>query len=193
MDKPAPRRPIEESLGDAVVRGIDDFVFRDIEDDEAARAVFDFVTDLESRALLGSVLRGVRWQQKVGLVLARVPAHPAHAAQVRSQMIEYGALVEMSLHEVIRQARPTGVPATFQGLIQRAEAMEVLDARGVEAADRLREARNCVHLYLATRSLRFQREGRKALRDFTTVVNQLRIRAGLAPWQPARPAVEGSQ
>jgi hypothetical protein len=183
VDRAAPRRPIDEWLG---VSGINDFIFRDIEDDEAARAVFDFVVDPEARDLLGVVLRGVRWQQKVGLALARQHGHPAHAAQVRSQMIEYGALVEMSLHEVVRQAHPTGVPATFQGLIQRAQTMGVLDEHGVEAADRLREARNCVHLYLATPSLRFQREGRKALRDFTTVVNQLRVHASLPPWHAAR-------
>lgn len=187
MEPNGSRRVIEESLGDAMVKAIDDFVFHDIEDETNAVAVFDFVGDPEVRAMLGAALRGVRWQQKVGLVLARYRAHPAHAAQTRSQMIEYGAIAEMSLHEVVRQERPTGVPATFQGLIARAQASGILDEAGAKAANDLREARNCVHLNLTTRSPA-TRDGRKAFKNFIVVINQCRAHAGLAAWKPVQPA-----
>jgi hypothetical protein len=101
-------------------------------------------------------------------------------------MIEYGAIAEMSLHEVIRKERPTGVPATFQGLIARAQASGVLDETGAKAANDLREARNCVHLYLTTRSPT-TRDGRKAFKNFIVVINQCRAHAGLVPWQPVGP------
>jgi len=190
MNSNGSRRVVEESLGDAVVRAVDDFVFHDIEDGATAVAVFEFVGDLEVRSMLGAALRGVRWQQKVGFVLARYRAHPAHAAQTRSQMIEYGAIAEMSLHEVVRQDRPTGIPATFQGLIARAQALGVLDETGVKAANDLREARNCVHLYLTTRSPT-TRDGRKAFKNFIIVINQCRSHAGLELWKPVQPVSVG--
>lgn len=185
--RPPARRPIEETLGDAVVHSIDDFVFRDIEDETTARSVFDFIEDPAAREILATVLRGVRWQQKIGLIVARQPSHPAHAAHVRSQLVEYGALTELALRQAVTQTGPPNPPATLQGLIERAAKLGLLDDHGTEAATRLREARNRVHLSSAERPPRFQREGRKALRDFTTVVNQLRRFHSLPPWQPTRP------
>jgi hypothetical protein len=97
VEPAAARRVVEESLGDAVIRGIDDFVFRDIEDEATALDVFSFVADPQIRTVLAASLRGARWQQKVGLVLARHKGHPAHVAQIRSQVIEYGAITELLL------------------------------------------------------------------------------------------------
>lgn len=139
---PRPRRLVEESLGDVLTSSIDAFVFRDIEDEAAATAVFAFVEDEDVRATLGQALRGARWMQKAGLALARPPGHPARPTLLRSQLIDYGAIVERCLREVIRQHRPTGVPPTFQGLIQRAGETELLSQRAINAADRRREARN---------------------------------------------------
>jgi len=181
------RRVVEESLGEAVVRGIDDFVFRDIETLEEAIEVFAFVPDSEVRSTLGGSLRGVRWQQKVRYVLARDRDHPAYGVLIRSQVIEYGAITELALREAVRQARPAGVPKTFQGLIERAKALTILDQRGVAAAERLRERRNRVHLNPDVASPTVG-DSAKALNDFVVVVNQCRIYADLALWQPIRSA-----
>ena len=170
-----------------MVTSIDAFVFRDIEDDAAAAAVFDFVPSSEARAMLGAALRGVRWQQKVGLVLARHRGHPAHAAQIRSQVIEYGAISELALRESIRQARPTGVPPTFQGLIERAVDIGILDEGGAAAAHRRRLARNAVHLDPAAAPLKVA-DAAKAMKDFVTIANQCRSYAGLDRWTPVRPS-----
>lgn len=182
---PPRRRVVEESLGDAVLRSIDAFVFRDIEDEATSVAVFDFVVSPEARDLLGAALRGVRWQQKVGLVLARRSDHPSHATQIRSQVIEYGAISELALREAVRQARPTGLPTTFEGLIERAEKIGILDEVGAAAANRRREARNSVHLDPAAAAPKVANAA-KALKDFVTIVNQCRSHAGLAPWVPLR-------
>ncbi|WP_421119847.1 hypothetical protein ACE2AJ_00360 [Aquihabitans daechungensis] len=45
MESAQPRRVVEESLGDAVIRGIDDFVFRDIEDEQIAADSEGYVKD----------------------------------------------------------------------------------------------------------------------------------------------------
>lgn len=178
---------MEESLGDAVIRGIDAFVFRDIEDEAGALAVFDFVDDQEARRVLAGALRGARWQQKVGFVLASRHGHPAHSVLIRSQVIEFGAVVELALREVVRQVRPGSTPSTFQGLIQRAESVGVLDARGVAAAGRRRTVRNGVHLDPAAPPLKL-RDSAKALKDAALVINQCRAHAGLEAWRPAQPA-----
>jgi hypothetical protein len=183
MGTDSSRRVVEESLGEAVVRGIDDFVFRDIETLEEATGVFAFVSDPEVRSTLGVSLRGVRWQQKVRYVLARDRDHPAYGVLIRSQMIEYGAITELSLREAVRQVRPAGLPKTFQGLIERAEALTILDARGVAAAQRLREARNRVHLDPSAGTAKVG-DSAKALKDFVVVVNQARTHGGLAIWRP---------
>ena len=183
---PSPRRRVvEESLGEAVVKGIDDFVFHDIESEEAASRVFDFILDPDARLMLATALRGVRWQQKVGLVLARHKGHPAHAAQIRSQVIEYGAITELLLREAVRQVRSTGVPATFHGLIQRAESAGILNETGADAAHRRRDARNSVHLD-PTRPPPKLGDGAKAMKDFVVIVNQCRSHSGRSPWQPVR-------
>jgi hypothetical protein len=187
----ASRRVVEESLGDAVIRGIDAFVFRDIEDEVAALAVFDFVDDLDARRALAGALRGARWQQKVGFVLASRHGHPAHSVLIRSQVIEFGALVELTLREVVRQHRPGSLPSTFQGLIQRASSIGLLDERGVAAAERRRAGRNGVHLDPADPPLKL-RDSAKALRDAALVINQCRAHAGLGTWRPVRPASNGA-
>ena len=186
MGTPSSRRVVEESLGEAVVRGIDDFVFRDIETLEAAAEVFSFVIDPEVRAVLGGALRGVRWQQKVRFVLARDRDHPAYGVLIRSQVIEYGAITELSLREAVRQERPGALPKTFQGLIERAGALAIRDERGVVASERLREARNRVHLDPSVAEPKVG-DSAKALKDFVIVVNQCRAHCGLGPWQPMRP------
>jgi hypothetical protein len=183
------RRVVEESLGDAVVRSIDAFVFRDIEDDAASAAVFDFVVSPAARAMLGGALRGVRWQQKVGLVLARHRGHPAHAAQIRSQVIEYGAISELALREAVRQAQPARVPTTFQGLIERAESIGILDPVGAAAAHRRRLARNSVHLEPSAAPPKVA-DAAKAMKDLVIIVNQCRAQTGLDEWKPVRRASE---
>lgn len=186
MAEAAGRRVVEESLGEAVVRGLDAFVFRDIEDEEAALHAFDFVADREVRATLGASLRGVRWQQKVRLVMARSPDHPAHSVLIRSEVIEFGAITELLLREAIRRERPGGLPKTFHGLVERAEAMGILDAAGAAAATRRREVRNGVHLTASGPSLG-SADSAKGLKDLVRVVNCCRARADLDPWQPVRP------
>ena len=187
MEPAASRRVVEESLGDAVIRGIDDFVFRDIEDEATALDVFAFVADPKTRTVLATSLRGARWQQKVGLVLARHKGHPAHVAQIRSQVIEYGAITELLLREMVRQDRPTALPTTFKALIERAESTSLLDERGVAAANRLRDGRNRVHHDADAKLFKIS-DASAALRDMVRVVNQCRASAGLEPWVPTKPA-----
>ena len=122
-----------------------------------------------------------------GLVLARHKGHPAHVAQIRSQVIEYGAITELLLREVVRQERPRGLPATFKALIERAESTGLLDERGVAAANRLRDGRNRVHHDADARPFKIS-DASAALRDVVQVVNQCRTGAGLGPWVPTKPA-----
>ena len=195
VEPAAARRVVEESLGDAVIRGIDDFVFRDIEDEATALDVFSFVADPQIRTVLAASLRGARWQQKVGLVLARHKGHPAHVAQIRSQVIEYGAITELLLREVVRQERPRGLPATFKALIERAESGDH-HRPGRTAGRRTGRApiagadaagRNRVHHDADARPFKIS-DASAALRDVVQVVNQCRTGAGLGPWVPTKPA-----
>jgi hypothetical protein len=187
MEPAAPRRVVEESLGDSVIRAIDDFVFRDIEDQDTAMSVFEFVDEAQVRTVLATSLRGARWQQKVGLVLARHKGHPAHAIQIRSQVIEYGAIAELLLREVVRQEGPAAVPTTFKGLIDQAGSAGMLDDKATAAANRLRDGRNRVHHDSEARPLKIA-DAANALKDLTLVINQCRSNSGLPPWAPVRPA-----
>lgn len=173
----------DAAVGEAAVQAVDRFVFADIDDETTAMDLFSFIEDTETQILLALTYRGVRWQQKTGLVFARRVAHPAHAAQVRSQLIEYGGIVETCLRAVIEQAGKKP-PGTFATLITRCEGLKVLSASGSDAANRLRESRNCVHLFLTLgkRPPGAQREARKAWQDFTLVINELRSDSGLSIW-----------
>lgn len=195
------RKVVEEALGDAVtdtlrgpalgesiVQAIDRFVFNDIETDHEALDLFAFVQSESTRALLASTFRGARWLQKTGLVLARPAAHPAHAAQVRSQFIEYGAIAETALRAMLEQNRGEPPPEDFGPLIARCRSAGILSKPGEAAAEELRLMRNNVHLFLVHPSSapRAEKDGRIAYKALSTVLNDCRRRAKLAPWRFGR-------
>src|SRR6266849_3428064 len=90
-------------LGSSIVNALDRFLFQDIESESEALDLFLCIDDDSTRSVLANSFRGARWHQKVGLVLARPTAHPAHSTQVRSQLIEYGAICETLLRAMVEQ------------------------------------------------------------------------------------------
>lgn len=179
------RRAVEESLGDMLTRSIDTFVFRDIEDEDAATAVFEFIDDHDARTMLGRALRGARWMQKAGLVLAREQDHPARPTLLRAQLVDYGAIVELVLREALRQQHATAIPTKLHELIALAAEHELLSTKAVDAADRRRQVRNDVHFAIGA-EVRTSTDAAKALKDTALIINELRAHAGLEPWQPKR-------
>jgi hypothetical protein len=192
------KRVVEETLGDAVaetlkgaalgasvVEAIDRFVFRDIETEDEALDVFSFIDTESTRRLLASAFRGARWIQKTGLVLARPVAHPAHAAQVRSQFIEYGSICELALRVMLEQNGTKALPNDFDGIIDKCRSGGILSKEGETAAQLLRSARNRVHLFLQqiSKEPRAERDGRKAYQAMTTIINECRSYKGLPAWR----------
>ena len=175
-------------LGEAIVKAVEDFVFRDIENDEQADQLFSFITDDDARTHLATAFRGSRWQQKMGLVFARPVAHPAHLTQVRTQLVEYGGIAETSLRCVLIQNGKDDPPADFDGLIKKARAAGLLSIGGAASAEWLRLARNRVHLFLdaSLREVRAEREARTAFIHLSTVLNECRSFHGLPPWHFGR-------
>lgn len=173
-----------KQLGQSIVAAVDDFVYRDIESPEDALRIFSFVQDSVKRDHLAQTLRGARWTQKTGLVFARAASHPAHAAQVRSQMIEYGAISEYALRICLEQGGGKQAPDTFDEIIEKSRAAGILTSDGRKAADALRLLRNRTHLWIdaGEKELRAEREGRRAYMWMTVVVNECRRKCGLDEW-----------
>ena len=103
-------------LGEKVIEAVDRFAFRYIEDPATAERLFGFVKSPEEREHLASAYRGTRWQQKIGLVLARPTDHDAHHAQVRAQLIGYGAIAEAALRITLAQNGRDAPPNDFDGI-----------------------------------------------------------------------------
>jgi hypothetical protein len=197
-DSPARKRVVEEALGNAVadslrgpergsaiIEALDHFLFRDIESEAEALDLFAFIADDDIRKLLAISFRGARWHQKVGLVLARPSMHPAHSAQVRSQLIEYGAICETVLRAMLAQNGKKPVPEDFGEVITKCKSAGILTKDGLECAERLRHGRNQVHLFLTQtgRPPRAEREARKAYASLGMVINECRIFKKLPEWR----------
>lgn len=202
MSELPPKRVVEESLGSAVadtlrgpelgesiVKAIDYFVFRDIETEAEAQDLFGFIQDGQLQKILAKSFRGARWQLKVGLVLARPTAHPAHSAHVRAQLIEYGAIAESALREMLKQNGNKALPEEFDKVIKKCRAAGIITTDGAAAAQALRDYRNRVHLFLTTgrRNPIAVKDGRKAYKALTTVLNECRAHARLSEWHFGRP------
>ena len=172
-------------LGKAIIDALDDFLFRDIEDEGQALELFAFIDDASARGVLASCFRGARWHQKVGLVLARPSAHTAHAAQVRTQLIEYGAICETALRRMLEQNGSKKVPEDFKDVIEKCKSAGMLTKDGKAAADLLRDGRNKVHLFLGQpdRQLQAEREARGAYAALTRVLNECRAFKKLSEWK----------
>ena len=171
-------------LGKAIIDALDDFLFRDIEDERQALELFAFIDDDSARGVLASCFRGARWHQKVGLVLARPSAHPAHAAQVRTQLIEYGAICETALRRMLEQNGGKKVPEDFKDVIEKCKSAGILKKDGKGAADLLRDGRNKVHLFLQPeRQLQAEREARGTYAALTRVLNECREFRKLPEWK----------
>jgi hypothetical protein len=179
-----PERIRGVDLGIAIVDALDGFLFRDIEDEAQALDVFSFIDDDSVRGVLASCFRGARWHQKVGLVLARPAAHPAHTAQVRIQLVEYGAICETMLRQMLAQNGRKEVPEDFKDVIEKCKSAGMLTREGKEHAELLRHGRNQVHLFLAQpgRPPQAEREARKAYTALSRVINECRSFKKLPEW-----------
>ena len=201
MSASPPKRVVQEALGsvvadslrgpelgESIVSAIDLFVFRDIETKEEVQDLFAFVDDPPMRRLLGNTFRGARWHMKIGLALARPVAHPAHAAHVRAQLVEYGTVAETSLRELLRQNGQKMLPKKFENVINKARAAGILTRDGQEAANILRDLRNRVHLFIAAeeRAPVAVRDGRAAYKALGAVLNDCRAHRGLDEWHFGR-------
>lgn len=116
-------------LGEKVIEAIDRFAFQHIEDTAAAEDLFAFVQSQDERKHLASVYRGTRWQQKIGLMFARPTDHDAHNAQVRAQLVGYGAIAEAALRIMLQQNGKDAPPNDFDGIITKARAAGILSRR----------------------------------------------------------------
>jgi hypothetical protein len=186
-------RAVEEALGQSIVDSIGYFLFRDIETQSEAEELFEFVKDASDQGRLASAFRGARWQQKVGLMFARPVGHPAHSAQVRSQVIEYGAICESALRCMLIQNGRRSPPHALAAIIERCKSAGILTVEGRDAADRLRLGRNAVHLFVGRqKKLSAEKDARKAYRDLTGVLNECRERSGLDRWHFGRSPISGT-
>jgi len=160
-------------------------VFRYIESPEQAVDLFNFVTGQAEREHLAKSYRGARWQQKMGLVFGRPVEHPAHRAQVRTQVIEYGSIAEACLRAVLVQNGKDAPPDDFDGIIKKARAAGVLSSEGAAAAQELRLLRNRIHLFLdvASKPLVAERDARKAFGALARVLQDCRGYHALHAWE----------
>jgi hypothetical protein len=168
-----------------VIRAVNEVAFRHIETRDQAEQIFEFVQDDRRRNHLARAYRGARWEQKIGLILARSVSHDAHHAQVRTQLVEYGALAEAAIWTKLVQNGKDTLPGDFKGLIDKAVVAGILKGESKEAATSLREARNRVHLFLDTenKALVAKRDASVAYRNLTSVINACRVHSGLTVWR----------
>lgn len=180
-------------LGEKVIEAVDRFAFLHIEDTAAALALFAFVQSREARERLARAYRGTRWQQKIGLVFARSTDHDAHDAQVRAQLVGYGAIAEAVLRIMLQQNGKDEPPNEFKGIIKKARAAGILSKEAAESAQELRSYRNRVHLFLDAdaKPLVAQREALRAFTALVVVLQACRERAGLAEWRFRSEPAEG--
>lgn len=185
LDSAVPHGLAGAERGDAIVRAVHEFVFRFIESQEEAEGLFAFINSDIDRRHLATSYRGARWQQKVGLVLARPAEHPAHRTQVRAQIIEYGAIAEAALRAVLVQNGADAPPDDFDGIIKKARAAGVVSLDGAAAAQALRTGRNRIHLFLDrdAKALVAERDARHAFAALATVLQDCRRYAKLPEWE----------
>jgi hypothetical protein len=174
--------------GDAVISAVEAFVFRFIESETEALDLFSFIHTEGDRAHFATSYRGARWQQKMGLVFARPVDHPAHRAQVRAQVVEYGSMAEACLRAILTQNGKDIPPSDFDGIIKKARAAGVLSSDGADAAQRLRLVRNRIHLFLdvAEKPLVAERDARYAYAALVRVLQECRSFYGLPEWEFGR-------
>jgi hypothetical protein len=172
-------KPIQEQFGQAIINSVAAFARKDLDDVATlSGTLFSHVTDPTLRATLAETLYGARWIYKLGLAL--LVKDEEQMAHVRTQLIDYGAvceglLVDLIAHSITR-GHMTGERYKFkdvkklqrpinwavkdiQGQVTRqtffwqiavAEEENIISAPTIKRLHSLRDDRNTVHMAART-------------------------------------------
>lgn len=103
----AVQKPIQEQLGQALMDAVSEFARRDIgTSDEITKKYFHHISDNQLQKDLTETLYGARWLYKLGLAV--LAAKQEKAAHIRAQVIDYAAICEAVLADVIFQGSLKG-------------------------------------------------------------------------------------
>lgn len=172
-------KPIQEQFGQAIINSVAEFARKDLEDVATlSRTLFFHVTDPALRTTLAETLYGARWIYKLGLAL--LVKDEEQMAHVRAQLIDYGAVCEGLLVDLIAHGISKGNVAgsrykfkdvkqlqrpinwgvkdiqgqvtrqTFYWQIAVAEEESMISESLVKRLDALRQDRNTVHMAART-------------------------------------------
>jgi hypothetical protein len=96
-------KPVQEVLGEAIIAAVRNFARLDLDDVQTLeRNLLSHVGDIQLRQILAETLYGARWIYKLGLaLLVRDVEQMAH---VRQQVVDYGAVCEGLLSDMIHHA-----------------------------------------------------------------------------------------
>ncbi|MGE3752776.1 MAG: hypothetical protein AB7I45_01325 [Planctomycetota bacterium] len=98
---------VQESLGQRLIDAVAEFARTDIPDiPTLLRDTFSHIGDRDLRVRLAETLYGARWIYKLGLTL--LTKETERAAHVRAQVIDYAAIAEAVLAEVVHFAISQG-------------------------------------------------------------------------------------
>jgi hypothetical protein len=164
-------KPIQEQFGQTIIDAFAGFARADLENVAALEArLFHHVSNAPLKRRLAETLYGARWIYKLGLAL--LVANEEQMAHVRSQILDYGAVCEGLLHDMIDHALRVGMTGTrytyknprlltgpypttptqitnqsFFWMIEVAKDEHIINHNLYLALDRLRLERNTVHVH----------------------------------------------
>lgn len=202
-------KPIQEQFGQAIINSVSEFARKDLDDVATLTGtLFYHVTDPTLRATLAETLYGARWIYKLGLAL--LVKDEEQMAHVRAQLIDYGAvceglLVDLIAHSVTR-GHMTGALYKFndvknlkrpinwtvkdiQGQVTRqsffwqiavVEEENILSAPTIKRLDSLRDDRNTVHM-AARRFKAYLGRSHAAFNTLHQVITEAKV------WKAANP------
>lgn len=172
-------KPIQEQFGQTIINSVTEFARKDLDDAATlSGTLFSHITDATLRATLAETLYGARWLYKLGLAL--LVKDEEQMAHVRAQLIDYGAVCEGLLVDVIAHGISKGhmngnrhkyidvkklqrtinwsvkdiqaqvTRQTFYWHISVAEEENMISASTIKRLDSLRQERNTVHMAART-------------------------------------------
>ena len=138
-------RPIvQTALGDAIIKGIVQFVRADIHTPTSYVRFLSHVNAAPLRQTIAEGIYGARWIYKLGLVL--LVSDDELLAHCRAQIMEYAAAAEAIIQNMVSQKVTNMKQWTFKQLINKANSLGIIDSRMRWRLHYLRELRNEIHM-----------------------------------------------
>lgn len=204
-----PPKPIQEQFGQTIIDSIAEFAIRDIDNVATMKkSLFSHISDPVLQTTLAETLYGARWIYKLGLAL--LVKNEEQLAHVRAQLIDYGAvceglLVDLIVHGIskghfagtrykfkdtkklkypinwgVKDIQRQVAHQTFYWQIAVAEEENMISTSTVKRLDSLRLDRNTVHMAVRT-SRAYIGRSHAAFETLNTVITEIKA------WKAANP------